>query len=333
MNHFQIYTADECQSRFCQQIGLHRTQDRESQKEWNHPSIGFIRSYGSMDTIQTGIGKYTIDTDFQIEYCYDASYLHFGTIYEGVTYEKKDAWEHPLAIPSSFFILERAFGNVNQWKKGQKFRGVEVLIEYQYFREHLMPFLELTDSDLDFFIENHPYLDLSDDIKKTLEKIEHLLMENKMTFPLQLSLCLELVSYLLHPNNRSLFEQASLDQNTTIQIGKRSIHLSKQDFSKILQAKELLDLHATSFPTAFSLSRNLKISEQKLKAGFCHFYKTTIGDYANNVRMNEAVRLLRNTNLSIGEISQNIGYQNASSFNAKFKNWCGLTPLQFRKKI
>lgn len=53
-------------------------------------------------------------------------------------------------------------------------------------------------------------------------------------------------------------------------------------------------------------------------------------DYLWNMRLEKAKSLLRNTNLSIDEISVKVGYLTSSSFRRKFKAETGVTPSQYR---
>ena len=62
-------------------------------------------------------------------------------------------------------------------------------------------------------------------------------------------------------------------------------------------------------------------------------YQQTIWNYANNLRMNQAAILLRDTDCNIHEIAANVGYQSPAAFTNMFKNWCGLTPGQFRTQV
>lgn len=58
---------------------------------------------------------------------------------------------------------------------------------------------------------------------------------------------------------------------------------------------------------------------------------TTIIDYTTNVRMSKAKQLLIETDYSLNEITEAIGYVNTSSFIRKFKAINGITPGQFVK--
>lgn len=54
--------------------------------------------------------------------------------------------------------------------------------------------------------------------------------------------------------------------------------------------------------------------------------------YVQSVRMACAAKLLRESNLPVSEIIEQVGYQNDSFFRRKFKEAYGKTPMQYRKK-
>jgi AraC-like DNA-binding protein len=55
----------------------------------------------------------------------------------------------------------------------------------------------------------------------------------------------------------------------------------------------------------------------------------TIVTFINNFRINEAKRLLRETDLNINEIALRLGYNNNQSFNRFFKKYEGSLPVSF----
>ncbi|MDR6885233.1 helix-turn-helix domain-containing protein [Bacillus sp. 3255] len=59
----------------------------------------------------------------------------------------------------------------------------------------------------------------------------------------------------------------------------------------------------------------------------------TITDYMNLIRINNAKRLLRESNASIKDIVQQVGYFDTSSFIRKFKAEVGVTPGEYRKML
>lgn len=57
----------------------------------------------------------------------------------------------------------------------------------------------------------------------------------------------------------------------------------------------------------------------------------TFTEYVKEIRLNEAERLLATTSLSVGEISDEIGYSNHGNFYQHFKKKYGMTPDSYRK--
>lgn len=66
-------------------------------------------------------------------------------------------------------------------------------------------------------------------------------------------------------------------------------------------------------------------------------FKTAVGmgflEYVWKMRLEKAQELLRTTDLSVDEISLQVGYLAATSFSRKFKQETGLTPSQYRSKF
>ena len=154
-----------------------------------------------------------------------------------------------------------------------------------------------------------------------------------MTLALQKALCLEFLAHLLNPKTECLSTIPASSDTHYIYVGKRKIKMTQADFEKVRKAHDQLEKDAGSFVTIYELSQTFEISEQKLKAGFLELYQQTIWNYANNLRMNQAARLLRDTDCNIHEIAANVGYQSPAAFTNMFKNWCGLTPGQSRAQI
>ncbi len=64
------------------------------------------------------------------------------------------------------------------------------------------------------------------------------------------------------------------------------------------------------------------------------FKKTTgftIFEYIHSLRVIEAQRLLKETDLKIIDIAQTVGFANVSNFGKVFKSVAGMSPLKYRK--
>lgn len=86
MNFYKTTNPDDYGLYFYKQIGLNCTFEQPHEQIWTNPDVGTIHIYGSLDEIQCGTGDYTIPADLLAEFDYESAFLHFGIIYEGITY-------------------------------------------------------------------------------------------------------------------------------------------------------------------------------------------------------------------------------------------------------
>ena len=95
------------------------------------------------------------------------------------------------------------------------------------------------------------------------------------------------------------------------------INYISESFSEKLTIKELADIIMVS-PDYFT-----------------KMFKDSIGktpiDYINGIRVNRAMQLLVSTELSMAEISEQIGFCNANYFHKIFKQYMNVSPLAYRK--
>lgn len=67
---------------------------------------------------------------------------------------------------------------------------------------------------------------------------------------------------------------------------------------------------------------------------FSHMFKEKLGvnfsNYLENLRMNEAARLIKETDISLNELYINVGYNNVNTFRRAFKKIFGMTPSAMR---
>lgn len=73
------------------------------------------------------------------------------------------------------------------------------------------------------------------------------------------------------------------------------------------------------------------ISPARLSLEFKSRMGVTAADYLASLRMEEARRLLRQTNLPVSEVCRQSGYADASAFTRRFKRYADMTPLQYRQ--
>ncbi|MDF2503531.1 AraC family transcriptional regulator [Clostridium sp.] len=103
---------------------------------------------------------------------------------------------------------------------------------------------------------------------------------------------------------------------------------------KELYIKKTLDFIETNF------SRNITVPEMAKNIGlnknyFSNFFKENIGispqQYLIQFRMNKACELMKNSTLTISDISRSVGYNDPLGFSKIFKKAMGISPKAYRE--
>lgn len=95
----------------------------------------------------------------------------------------------------------------------------------------------------------------------------------------------------------------------------------------------ILDYINTNYRTEIDFEKmadNIGISYSYIRKIVKEVTGKSLLDYVNVLRINEAKRLIRQTNMTITEIATNLGYNNIQSFSRFFKKYEGITPGEFR---
>ena len=70
------------------------------------------------------------------------------------------------------------------------------------------------------------------------------------------------------------------------------------------------------------------ISERYLRSLFLQYLNFSPLDYLNQIRINKSIELLRNTELSVKEVSFQCGFQSPQYFSRIFKQRTGISPRE-----
>lgn len=133
------------------------------------------------------------------------------------------------------------------------------------------------------------------------------------------------------------FELLALVQNESAELqtlnqNPINLSLSERDGNRMDQVIQFL-LQERNRP--ISLQEGADKANMS-KEAFCRFFKLrtrkTFTQYIQQLRINEAQKLLLETDLSISTIAFRVGFENLSYFNRAFKAILGVTPRDWRKK-
>jgi len=107
-------------------------------------------------------------------------------------------------------------------------------------------------------------------------------------------------------------------KNETISDIERAIHYFNENFNKPISIEQ------------YALEHLMSVN------WFIHSFKEVMNvppmQYIVSLRINAAKGYLENTNKSISEISDAVGYENALYFSRLFKKYTGTTPTEYKKK-
>lgn len=96
------------------------------------------------------------------------------------------------------------------------------------------------------------------------------------------------------------------------------------------QAKNYIKQHFTENINFVKLAQDINVSDTYLSALYKKITGQTLKNYQIELRMEKAIKLLRNTNMQIYEVAAEVGYDNEQYFSRFFKQKLGFTPSQCR---
>lgn len=154
-------------------------------------------------------------------------------------------------------------------------------------------------------------------------------LPEKLALPCQRLKTLELFLYLAQiemTENNCLAEYPTevADKNCLAEYPLEQIEIVRKIHNTILQNME-------QRITIEELSRQYLINPTTLKSAFKAVYGTSLAAHMKMHRMEQAAKLLRETDMSVAEVAAAVGYESQSKFAAAFKNQFAILPNAYRK--
>lgn len=119
----------------------------------------------------------------------------------------------------------------------------------------------------------------------------------------------------------------SIDLASTVDA---SIYFPRRQVNATKFARDYLIEHMEERPTVSQAAQEAGINITLLRYCFKAIYGKTIGCYMREYRLQEAASLLKDTNDTVYYIANRVGYTNQSKFAAAFKQFMGVSQLEYR---
>jgi len=101
-----------------------------------------------------------------------------------------------------------------------------------------------------------------------------------------------------------------------------------EDREKMFALREYIEQSYLLPLTLQGLTRAFGLNEFKLKKGYKHYFNTTVFAHILQLRMQKAVELLQQREMTVSDIAVLVGYNNTSSFSYEFKKQFGYSPTR-----
>lgn len=224
--------------------------------------------------------------------------------------------------------------------------GIEKLINDAFHRNHsvysfddpvaALEFLKLHKADLvitDIRMPNLSGLELIQAIRRFDKQIEIAILSGYSDFTFaQQAIDLKVGKYFTKPSDPEelIAYIGSFDKD------RKDVEVSGKKYAgSNLTILKCLNFIARNYHTKFNLNEmatELYITPTYLSKLFKRETGQNLSDYILEVRMIKAKDLLSQLELSVTDIADRVGFQDAGYFSSTFKNYFGLTPHEYRNQ-
>ena len=166
-----------------------------------------------------------------------------------------------------------------------------------------------------FSVEND-YID--DKLKESLQEMNEVKNIEKSTEVRLVGLLYKFISYLIENNNFNAGDSKINSNETKGKYLKKAIIFIEKNYSHDIGVKDISDYLGLHRSYLYSLFKNkMNIAPQ---------------EYLIKFRINKALELMKNTDLSIGDVARSVGYNDPLNFSKIFKQRKKVSPSKYREK-
>jgi AraC-like DNA-binding protein len=195
--------------------------------------------------------------------------------------------------------------------------SLSVFFEWQSFGEKFLSMPELKDLH-EFAKLSERGLHIQDPVRNRIAQLlKHLFRTTEMD---RLIVLLKILNILSHAENIDPLASSGIYNDFDEQDGKKLADVYRftmNEYHRKIQLDEVADVA--------NMTSN----------SFCRYFKKrtrkSYFDFLTEVRIGQARKLLQQKDMSISQICYEVGFNNLSNFNRKFRDVCLITPTEFRK--
>jgi YesN/AraC family two-component response regulator len=165
-------------------------------------------------------------------------------------------------------------------------------------------------------------LDFLEETQKTYRNI----IQEETEKPMELK-------HILKYNNITTYEEKFMEWTLELHEKINSQFAVNKNKQKINQAIQYINKNYAKDLNMAVVSNYISMNYSLFSYSFKQYTGSNFVDYLKNIRISEAKRLLKETDMRINEISQAIGYDNEKHFMKMFKSTCGVSPSEYRKNM
>lgn len=316
----------ELQEEYLHTLNFEKKKDlhRNLYKDINQNNKDYMMTYGFEDQHMLWIGNYQQKKDFKCYVDDSKSYIEFGFSLDDLP---QLAYGPSSIKPRSYIKKNKQNGRI-KFSKNTKQHGVKWFLDEDYYELLKNRYMELKDLDLYLKEENQKHL--PEKVIEIILEIYTLSQKNALTSMFLEIKLLECLWLLVNCKHQHVMIS---EKKSRIALGEnRELKLLKDEIKILQHIKSHLDGHIKNPPSVESLSKKFFIGEQKIYVGFKYLFDMTVSQYIMNKKMQEAQRLLVETDMPVEDISINVGYSHPSNFVKAFKKTYKKTPLKYRRE-
>lgn len=113
----------------------------------------------------------------------------------------------------------------------------------------------------------------------------------------------------------------------------RPVYLSEAELAAVAESKRFIRSNLRNMPSILELCKRVAMNKNKLQKAFQLTEGKSIGEYVRTLRMEQALELLEQSNMTVQEIAAAIGYHGVSNFYHAFQQKFGSTPQAVRDML